>query len=259
MICHETAIVDPAAEIDDTVEIGPYCVIGPEVHIGGGTRLGPHIIVEGRTWIGRDNFFTAQSSIGSAPQDLKYRGEPTEVRIGDRNVIREFCTVNRGTAAGGGATRIGNDNFFMTTVHIAHDSVIEDHTILANAATLAGHVHVFSHATIGAFSGVHQFCRVGPHAYIAGYSVITRDVLPYIKTVGYRNEARLYGINTIGLERKGFSREIIADLKRAYRVLFRSGKNMGDAVRELRQAGRLLPETEVLVRFIETAERGVTR
>lgn len=259
MICHETALVHPEAEVDERVEVGPYCVVGPQVRIGGGTRLGPHVVIEGPCRIGCDNFFYGQAAIGTAPQDLKYRGERSQVVVGDRNVIREFCTINRGTATGGGTTRIGSDNFLMTQVHVAHDCVLEDRTILANAATLAGHVHIGSHATVGAFCGIHQFCRVGTHAYLGGYSVITRDVLPYIKTVGYRNEAKIYGINTIGLERKGFSPQAIADLKRAYRILFRSGLNLRDGVGRLRQEGPLRSEVEILVRFIETAERGVTK
>ncbi len=259
MAVHPTAIVSPAAEIDDGVVIGPYCIIGPEVRIARGTEFISHVAVEGPTEIGEDCRFYPYSSIGSVPQDLKYAGERTLLRIGKRNVFREFVTVNRGTAGGGGVTSVADDNFFMAYVHIAHDCQIASGVIMGNAVTLAGHVLVEEHAIIGAFSGVHQFCRVGRHAFIGGYSVITRDALPFIKTVGERNNAKTYGINRIGLERKGFARESIAQLERAYRILFRSKLNTSDALARLRAEGIASPEVEELVRFIQTSERGFIR
>lgn len=191
--------------------------------------------------------------------DLKYKGEPTQLVIGSRNVFRESMTVNRGTAGGGGVTRIGDDNFFMALTHIAHDCLVGSHLVMGNAVTLAGHVRVDDHAIIGAYSGVHQFCRVGTHSFIGGYSVITRDTLPYIKTVGSRNEARIYGINTLGLERKGFSPDAREALERAYRLLFRSKLNTSDALARLKASPVHSAEVDVLVHFIETCERGFVR
>jgi UDP-N-acetylglucosamine acyltransferase len=197
--------------------------------------------------------------VGTDPQDLKYRGERTFLEIGDDNVFREFITLNRGTGEGHGATVIGNKNFFMAYSHVAHDCIVGDQVIMANAATLAGHVTVGSHSTIGAFSAVHQFCRVGPHAFIGGFSVITRDALPYIKTVGDRNQAKIYGVNTLGLQRKNFSEQAIAELKRAYRILFRSGMNTSGAISQARTMQWNAPEVEVLIEFMERSERGFIR
>lgn len=256
---HPTAIVDPSAELGSEVTVGPYSIVGPRVQIGEGTLLEAHVHVHSFTTIGRNCRFSSFGSIGSAPQDLKFRGEESYLRIGDRNVFREFVTLNRGTAGGGGSTTIGDDNFFMAYAHVAHDSQVGHHVIMSNAATLAGHVDVADHSTIGAFSAVHQFCRVGLHAFIGGFSVITRDALPFIKTVGARNEAKIYGINTIGLERKGLGRETIEELKRAYRILFRSELNTGDAVRRARAEQWSAPEVTVLLEFVETAHRGFVR
>jgi UDP-N-acetylglucosamine acyltransferase len=259
MSIHPTAVIDVDAELDDDVTVGPYCIVGPAVTLGRGTVLEAHVHVHGYTAVGENCRFSSFGSIGSLPQDLKYRGEPSYLRIGNANVFREFVTVNRGTEGGGGTTSIGNGNFFMAYAHVAHDSHVGNHVIMATAATLAGHVMVGDHSTVGAFSAVHQFCRVGPHAFIGGFSVVTRDALPYIKTVGDRNQARIYGINAIGLERKGISKEIIDELKRAYRILFRSDLNTSDALRRARAETWVSAEAKLLFEFIETAERGFVR
>jgi UDP-N-acetylglucosamine acyltransferase len=259
MSIHPTAIVDKRAEIGADVVIGPYCAVAADVRIGNGTELGPYVSVQSHTVIGEGCRFYGHSSIGTDPQDLKYRGELTRLRIGDRNVFREFVSVNRGSAHGGGITVIGNDGLFMAYSHVAHDGQIGDHVIFANAATLAGHVTVSAHAQVGAFSAVHQFCRVGPHAFIGGFSVVTRDALPYIKTVGMRNEAKIYGINTIGLQRKGIPEDSIEELKKVYRILFRSQLNTGDALIKAREEKWTAPEVAVLVEFIESSDRGFIR
>jgi UDP-N-acetylglucosamine acyltransferase len=259
MTIHPSAIIDPSAQLGQGVKIGPYCVIGPDVTIGEGTVLDTQVAVDRWTRIGSNCRFHSFCSVGTDPQDLKYRGEETWLKIGDRNVFREFVTLNRGTVGGGGVTAIGSDGLFMAYAHVAHDSHMGDFIIMANAATLAGHVIVEDHATVGAFSAVHQFCRVGPHAFIGGFSVITRDALPYVKTVGDRNQAKIYGINSIGLQRKGMSDETIEELKRAYRILFRSQMNTGDALKAAREKTWVTPEVETLLRFMETSQRGFIR
>ncbi len=255
---HTTALIDPSARLADDVSVGPFCVIGKDVVVGSGTRIGPQCVIEGPTTIGEDNLIYGQSAIGTDPQDLKFRGERTTVEIGDRNKIREFVTINRGTEGGIAKTAVGSGNLLMTGVHVAHDCEIGDEAILANSATLAGHVEVGSFAIIGAFSGIHQFCRVGCYAFIGGYSVITRDALPFIKTVGTRNDAGLFGINSLGLRRRKFSSERIDALKEAYRVLLRQGRSMSDAVRLLRERGAT-PDVEILLDFIESSRRGFVR
>jgi UDP-N-acetylglucosamine acyltransferase len=259
MSIHPTAIIDTSCEISPEARIGPYCIIGPNTIIAAETVLDSHINVHGWTRIGERCHFYSHSSIGSDPQDLKYRGEPTNLEIGHDNIFREFVTLNRGTKGGRGTTRIGNNNFIMAYGHVAHDSLVGNHVIMANAATLAGHVTVGDHATVGAFSAVHQFCSVGPHAFIGGFSVITRDALPYIKTVGERNQAKIYGINTLGLQRKDFSEQSITELKRAYRILFRSKMNTGDALAKIREVEWTAPEVSTLIAFIEKSERGFIR
>ncbi len=239
--------------------VGPYSIIGDRVIIGENTRIGPHLLIEGPTRIGRNNHFTGHSSIGTPPQDLKYHGEPTELEIGDNNVVREFVTINRGTVGGGGRTTVGSHNLLMTGVHIAHDCHIGSHVIMANAATLAGHVDIGEHSTVGAFVGVHQFCRVGVHAFVGGYSVLTRDALPFIKTVGDRNDAKTYDVNSMGLERKGFSAERIDALKKAYRTLFRKGLRLQDAIERIRREGPLTDDVQTLLQFAESSERGFVR
>lgn len=256
---HPTAIVSPQANLGEGVEVGPFCVIGPNVTIGAATTLGPSCLVEGPTVLGARNRIAGHASIGTAPQDLKYHGEPTELQVGDDNQIREFTTLNRGTVGGGGKTRVGSRNLLMTGVHVAHDCIVGNDAILANAATLAGHATVEDGATVGAFTGVHQFCRVGLHAFIGGYSVITRDVLPYMKTVGIRGDAKCYGPNSIGLERRGFSAERLEALNKAYRTLFRRHLRLVEAVARVREEGPLTEDVLELLAFIEASERGFIR
>ncbi len=259
MSIHPTAVIDSSCEVSPEAKIGPYCVVGPNVTIGAGTILDSHVCIHGWTGIGERCRFYSHSSVGTDPQDLKYKGEPTYLKIGNDNVFREFVSLNRGTRGGHGITVIGNNNFLMAYSHIAHDCIVGDNVIMANAATLAGHVTVGDHATVGAFSAVHQFCRVGPHAFIGGFSVITRDALPYIKTVGARNEAKIYGINSIGLQRKGFSAQSMAELKQVYRILFRSQMNTGDALVKTKENQWASPEVATLIEFIESSERGFIR
>ena len=255
MAIHPTAIVDPKARIADSADIGPYCIIGAEVEIGAQTRLMAHVYAEGATTIGEDNIFYPYSSIGVASQDLKYHGERSETRIGSRNKIREFVTIHRGTAGGGLITQIGSDNLLMAYVHVAHDVRIGDHVILGNGVTFAGHVLVGDWVVIEAFSGVHQFCRVGQHAFIGGYSVITKDVLPYSLTVTPR-ESRVFGENKVGLERRGFRKETIEGLHKAFRLLSKAGLNTTQAVERIRREVETAPEIEELLNFIADAGRG---
>jgi UDP-N-acetylglucosamine acyltransferase len=259
MSIHSTAIVDKSAELGNGVTIGPYCVVGPHVQIGADTALDAYVHILKWTAIGKRCHFHSHSVVGGNPQDLKYNGEKTQLTLGDDNTIREFVTLSRGTAGGGGVTTVGNNNLIMAYSHVAHDCHVGNKVIMDNAATLAGHVTVQDNSTIGAFSAIHQFCRVGEHAFIGGFSVITRDALPYIKTVGSRNDAKIYGINTIGLQRKGISEESIEALKQAYRILFRSQLNTGDALKRAREKEWSAAEVETLLRFIETSERGFIR
>jgi len=250
-----TARVSPEAVLGPGVKVGPYSVVGPRVRIGPGTELASHVVLDGDTELGADNRLYPFCSVGLAPQDQKYHGEHTRLVIGDRNVVREFVTIHPGTGGGGGLTRIGSDNLFMAYAHVAHDCLVGSHTIFANGATLAGHVEVADWATIGAYSGVHQFCRVGTHAFVGGYTVATKDVLPYSKTVG--NRACIYGVNSIGLTRRGFAAETIAAIRRAFRVLVQSRLNTSEAVARLEAEASPLPEVRGLVEFIRSARRGV--
>ena len=254
---HATAIVSPEAEIAEDVMIGPYCRIGDRVKIGKGCRFESHVVVEGPTTIGENNQFYPFGTIGLQPQDLKFKGEETFLTIGNHNIFREYVNIHRGTKGGGGHTRIGDHNFLMAYVHVGHDSTLRNHIILANAATLAGHVLIDDYATVGAFSGVHQFCRVGVHGYVGGYSVVTKDVLPYSKTVSERN-TRAYGPNVLGLERKGFSSEQIGNIKAAFRLLLQSKLNTSQAVEAIKAKMRS-PEVQIILDFIETADRGVIK
>jgi UDP-N-acetylglucosamine acyltransferase len=258
MPIHPTAIVEPQARIAGSAEIGPYCVIGAEVEIGPRTRLMAHVYLEGPTWIGEDNIFFPYSTVGVASQDLKYKGERAETRIGDRNRIREFVTIHRGTAGGGLITSIGSDNLLMAYTHVAHDVHIGDRTVLANAVTLGGHVTVGDWAIIGAATGVHQFCRVGRHAIIGGYSVVTQDVLPFSNTVSQR-DIKVYGANRVGLERRGFETGVVEALQTAFRLLTRSQLNTSQAIERIRAEVPETPEVDELVEFICASERGVIK
>jgi UDP-N-acetylglucosamine acyltransferase len=255
MAIHPSAIIDPAARIHPDADIGPYCVVGAEVEIGARTRLMGQLYVEGPTWIGEDNLFYPHSTVGVASQDLKYRGERTETRIGGRNTIREFVSIHRGTAGGGGVTQLADDNLIMAYSHIAHDARIGSHCILGNATTLAGHVSIGDWAIVEAFSGVHQFCRIGRHSFVGGYSVITRDVLPFSMTVTPR-EAKTYGSNKVGLKRRGFSSETVDALQKAFRLLGSDKLNTSQALEQIRAEVAASPEIDELLDFIASAERG---
>jgi UDP-N-acetylglucosamine acyltransferase len=254
---HPTAIIDPAAVLADDVRVGPYSVIGPDVAIGRATVIGSHVVLKGPTTIGEHNQVFQFASIGDAPQDKKYAGEPTRLVIGDRNTIREGCTINRGTVQDEGTTRVGNDNWIMAYVHIAHDCVVGNQVILANNASLAGHVHVEDQAILGGFSGVHQFCRIGAHSFIGGFSAITRDVPPYMMVSGVPPEPR--GINLEGLRRRGFSAEKIRALKEAYRLLYRAGLRLTEAREQIAALAAEHPELRLIVDFIDRSERSILR
>ncbi len=258
MAIHPTAIIDPGAEVHPTVEVGPYVVVGAEVRIGARTRLMGHLFLEGPTTIGEDNLFYPFASVGVASQDLKYHGERTETRIGDRNRIREFVTIHRGTEGGGGITRIGSDNLLMAYAHIAHDADVGSHCILGNATTLAGHVTIEDWAIVEAFTGVHQYCRIGRHAFVGGYSVVTRDVLPFSMTVTPR-DAKAYGANKVGLKRREFSSETIDALQKAFRLLGSDELNTSQAIEQIRAEVLAVPEVEELIEFIASAKRGIIK
>lgn len=252
---HEAARVAPGALLGADVSVGAYAVVGPKVRLGARTRVDSHVVIGGDTTLGEENHLFPFCSVGLAPQDKKYRGEATRLVIGDKNVIRECVTIQPGTAGGGRLTQIGSGNLFMAYAHVAHDCFVGDDTIFTNGATLAGHVAVEDHATIGAFSAVHQFSRVGAHAFVGGYTVASKDVLPFSKTVG--NPACVYGANVIGLERRGFSAERIAAIRRAFRVLLQSGLNVGDAVAQLEREAPEGEDVRRLVQFIRSSKRGV--
>ena len=258
MPIHPTAIIDPGARVHASAEIGPYSVIGADVIIGARTVLKAHVFVEGPAEIGEDNLFFPYSTVGVAPQDLKYRGERSCTRIGHRNRIREFVTIHRGTEGGGMVTSIGDQNLLMAYVHVAHDVHIGSHCVLSNAATLGGHVTVGDHAWIGASTGVHQFCRVGRQSIIGGYSVITQDVLPFSNTVTER-EAKVFGANRTGLERRGFTAEQIDALHKAFRLLTRAGLNTSQAIERIEAEVGLSPEIQELIEFIGSSSRGIIK
>jgi UDP-N-acetylglucosamine acyltransferase len=258
MSIHPTAIVDPKSKVHPSCKIGPYCVVGPEVELGEGCRLVSHVVIEGPTKIGADNGFFPFTSIGLAPQDITYAGEPTRLEIGDHNVIREFVTINRGTVKGGGCTRVGDQNLIMAYTHIAHDCQIGSHIIMANAATLGGHVTVEDWANVGALCPVHHFVRIGTHAFIGGGTTVTRDVLPFSRTSAERG-THAYGLNAVGLERRGFTKSRIRKIHHAYRVLLASKLNTSQALEKLKAESDLGEDVEMLIRFIEASERGVIK
>jgi UDP-N-acetylglucosamine acyltransferase len=258
MPIHPTAIVDPGAAVDSSADIGPYCVISGKVKIGAGTRLMAHVFVDGDTQIGAENTFYPYSTVGVAPQDLKYHGEDSQTRIGDRNRIREFATIHRGTQGGGLLTAIGNDNLLMAYTHCAHDVKVGNHCVLSHGATLGGHVTVGDWAVIGAGTALHQFCRVGRHCIIGGYSVVTQDVMPFSQTVSPR-DSKVFGANRVGLERRGFDNDAIEGLQTAFRHLTRGQLNTTQAIEKIRADIAASPELEELIEFIQSSERGVLK
>jgi UDP-N-acetylglucosamine acyltransferase len=254
---HPSAVVSARARVGRDCYVGPYSIVGEEVELGDGVRLESHCVVDGRTTIGEGTRVFPFVSIGLAPQDLKYGGESSETRIGRRNQIREFVTIHRGTTGGGMLTQVGDDCLIMAQAHIAHDCILGNGVIMANAATLAGHVVIEDQANIGAYSGIHQFCRVGQEAYVGGYSVVVKDALPFALTVG--NHARCYGLNTTGMKRRGYSQEIVEALHHAFHLLLSSKLNTSQALQRIREDIKSVGEVDELVRFIETSKRGVIK
>lgn len=257
MSIHPSAIVHPKAELDSSVEVGPFSIIGEHVKIARGTKVAAHVVIDGWTEIGEECTFYPFVSVGQPPQDLKYKGEPTRLRIGKQNTFREYVTLNRGTQGGRGETVIGDRNFFMAYVHVAHDCIVGNQVILANAATLAGHITIGDHAILGGLSGIHQFVKIGAYAMIGGCSAVAQDVPPYVSVAG--NRAKLYGLNLIGLKRHGFSKERIEALKGAYKLLFRSGLTLREAAKQAREKWKEIADVESLVSFVEQSERGIGR
>jgi UDP-N-acetylglucosamine acyltransferase len=258
---HPTAIVDPRANLDASVDIGPYTVIGPHVTIGAGSKVGPHAVIDGNTMIGHDNTFFQFCSIGAAPQDKKYGGEPTRLEIGDRNTIREFVTINRGTVQDGGVTRVGSDNWIMAYVHIAHDCQLASNITMSNNATLGGHVAIGDWAVLGGFTSVHQFCHIGAYAMTAFTAAVSQDVPPFVTAAG--NRAAPAGINSIGLQRRGFSNEQIMAIKRGYKLLYRAGLSLEQAQQALLAEEQKSPVAAAYLRqlrqFVESSPRGIIR
>jgi UDP-N-acetylglucosamine acyltransferase len=254
---HSTAIIHPAAQLGHDVHVGPYAVIGEHVVIGDRTTIGPHAVIEGRTTIGCDNRIFQFASVGAIPQDLKYRGEETTLRIGDRNIIREFVTLHLGTESGGGQTLIGNGNLFMAYCHVAHDCHVGNQVIMANGSTLAGHVVVGDHAILGGLSAIHQFARVGAHVMISGGAMVNQDIPPY--TIAQGDRARTVGLNLVGLKRRGFAPETIAAIKLAYRLVFRSGLRLEEALARIIEEVGCVPEVLAFVEFIRNSQRGIAR
>jgi len=250
-------IVDAAARLGERVTVGPFSIVGPDVEVGDDTVLGPHVVVDGHTRIGRRCHVVGQASIGAPPQDLKYAGEATRVEIGDDNIVREFVTVNRGTADGGGLTRVGDSCMLMAYAHVAHDCAIGNHVVMANAATLAGHVTVEDHAIVGGLVAIHQFVRIGESAILGGGAMVNLDVAPFCMAAGDR--ASLHGLNVVGLRRRGFPEETVAGLRRAYRIVFQSGLKLRDALARLRSEMADEPRVQQLAAFIEGSQRGMCR
>jgi UDP-N-acetylglucosamine acyltransferase len=254
---HATAIVDDKAELDRDVQVGPYCVIGAGVKIGKGSRLKSHVVVEGRTTLGQGNTIFPFASVGSMPQDLKYRGEPSELIIGDRNTIREYVSLNPGTTGGGMMTRVGNDNLLMMYCHIAHDCILGDRNVIANGATLGGHVIIQDQVIVGGLVGIHQFVKIGSGAILGAGSMVSKDVPPFCNATGDR--ARLRGLNLEGLRRRGFDRAKIDTLKKAYRIIFQSKKKTSEALQKVRAEIPPSAEIDLLIAFIEASQRGICR
>lgn len=257
MKIHPTAIISPGSELQDGVEVGPYSVIGPDVKIGSNTIIGPHVVIEGQTEIGDKCHIFQFSSIGAVPQDLKFGGENCKVIIGNNNTIREFVTIHSSTAADIGMTYVGDNNLIMAYCHVAHNCKLGSNIVMANAANLAGHIHVEDHAIIGGLSGVHQFTRIGCHAFVGGASAVVQDVPPYITVSG--NRAKPYGLNLVGLKRRGFSENTLRALKTAYKIVFRSSLMVSDAIDRIRDEVEDLPEVRHFIEFIQNAKRGICR
>ena len=255
---HPSSVISPEAVLGDGVVIGPFCVVEGNARIGARTLLRSHVVIGPHTELGEDNDIYPHCTVGMGPQDLKFKGAPTRLVIGDRNVLREGCTMHRGTEGGGGLTTVGNDNFLMTGAHVAHDCHVGNNCIFANCATLAGHVEVGDFCNIGAFSAVHQFCRVGPYAFMGGFTVATLDVLPYMKTAGAR-DTKSYGVNTIGLRRKGFAEASLEGLAKAHRILFHANLLREDALIRVEAELGHLAEVKLLTDFIRTSHRGIHR
>lgn len=253
----EHAIIDPSASLAKGVSVGPGSIIGPEVEIDEGTWIGPHVLIEGPTKIGKNNKIYQFSSIGDAPQDLTYQGEPTRLEIGDNNIFREYCMISRGTVKGGGMTRIGNHNFFMAYTHVGHDCLLGNSIIMVNYSALSGHVVVEDFVTIGGYAAVHQFCKVGAHAFISRATYIGKDVLPYVMIAGYT--AATFGINTVGLRRRGFSSEAIDNIRRAYKVIFRKNLTVQEALSELEPLQSTCPELVPMIDALNHSTRGIVR
>ncbi|HYE36824.1 acyl-ACP--UDP-N-acetylglucosamine O-acyltransferase [Methylocaldum sp.] len=254
---HPTAIIDPSCELANDVSVGAYAIIGPDVRIDSGTSIGPHAVIKGPARIGKHNRIFQFASVGEDPQDKKYRGEVTYLDIGDRNIIREYVTIHRGTAQDQGITRIGNDNLLMAYTHVAHDCAIGNHVIMANAASLAGHVRVDDHAILGGFSLVHQFCKIGLHSFSAMGSVITRDILPYVMVGG--SPTKPHGINTVGLERQSFSPESIRQIRKAYKIVYKSRLKLEEAIQHLDEMTAETPEIQRMVDFLKQTGRSIIR
>ncbi|MCV2885001.1 acyl-ACP--UDP-N-acetylglucosamine O-acyltransferase [Aestuariibacter sp. AA17] len=254
---HQTAIIHPSAKLADNVKIGPYSIIGADVEIGEGTVIESHVVVKGITKIGKNNHFYQFCSVGEDCQDKKYAGEPTRLEIGDRNIFREACTVHRGTVQDESLTKIGSDNLFMAYAHIAHDCMVGDHNILANNATLAGHVHIGDHVILGGLTAVHQFCKIGSHSFCGGGSVVLRDIPPYVMVGGVNNTP--HGINSEGLRRRGFEKDTIMAIRRAYKVLYRNGNRAEEAVEKMREMVEATPEVGLLAEFVASSQRGIVR
>ncbi|MCB5187443.1 acyl-ACP--UDP-N-acetylglucosamine O-acyltransferase [Methylobacillus caricis] len=254
---HPSAIVDPKAELDSSVEVGPFSIIGPGVRIDAGTRVASHVVIKGPTTIGKNNQIFQYSSLGEVPQDKKFKDEPTLLEIGDGNTIREFCTFNRGTVQDKGTTKIGSHNWIMAYVHIAHDCQVGNHTIFANNSSLAGHVDVHDHAILGGFTLIHQFCKIGSHVITAVGSVVFKDIPPYVTAAGY--DAKPHGINSEGLKRRGFTADNILQIKRAYKTLYRNGHTLEEAKLKLVEQQKNAPELDILVEFLDHSTRGIVR
>ena len=258
MKVHPTAIIHPQAKVSPTASVGPFSIIGADVEIGDETEIMSHVVIEGPTRMGRGNRIFPYAAVGFACQDLKYEGEPTRLEMGDHNIIREFVTLHRGTAQGGGVTRIGSHNFLMAYVHIAHDCTLGNDIIMANGASLAGHVEIGDHATVGAFCGIHQFCRIGAYSFLGSYTIVNKDILPYSKTSAERPMG-MYGANRLGLERRGLSSEDVKELDKVFRLLSRSKMNTTQALEAIEKQGFKSQHVRALVEFVRTSQRGVVK